>query len=128
MRKERVALKHGVHVPLVGRKRQNAGVVEEDIAVRRVFEPSNDPEQGGFSAAGRPKKGKKFTLLDFDIYIFKDLRIAEAFTDAVNADLTAFHTCPSYGTGFDGQSGIPLTPGNPQSNPYGVSGIPYHPF
>jgi hypothetical protein len=68
MRPQRVRLEHHAGVAFVRRELRDisgsGGVAECDRAGRRLNEPGDHAEKGGFPAAGRPKEKKEFSRFD----------------------------------------------------------------
>jgi len=64
MREQRVALKHHVDRPQIGRHAGDVGPVEQDAALARLLEAGQHPQERGLAAARRPKQREEFALED----------------------------------------------------------------
>ena len=64
VRKQRIALKHRVDLPPVGRLVVHTLSVKQHIAGGGRKEAANDPQHGGLSATGRAKQREKFMVID----------------------------------------------------------------
>lgn len=84
MRKQRIILKNGIRLALIGRQQTDVFIVEQNRALIGEFESRNNPQQGGFSAARRPQKRKKFPLIDFQTHIVQRAKSTEMLRYAVN--------------------------------------------
>ena len=62
MRKERVALKHGVDRTLIRRQQRDILAMQQDLAGRRMVKAGDQPEQGGLAAAGRAEQCEELVL------------------------------------------------------------------
>ena len=64
MRVERVGLEHHGQAALRRRQVDDVEAVDADDAARDVFEPGDQPQQGGLAAAGRADEDDELTVLD----------------------------------------------------------------
>lgn len=55
-----VVLKHEAHLPVPGMAPGGVLAMEQDGAGIGVFQPGDDPEQGGLATAGRAQQGHQF--------------------------------------------------------------------
>src|SRR5215212_12174072 len=83
MRKQRVALKHHVDRPAVGRHGGDIGAVEQDAALACRLEASKHAQQCGLSAAGRAQECKELALRDVERKPIHGGKCTEAFSDLV---------------------------------------------
>ena len=67
VRKQRVALKYGVDVPLFGRHVRHIAPLEHNAPGIRRFQPRNNAERRRFSASGRTQKRDEFSRLHFEV-------------------------------------------------------------
>ena len=72
MREQRVPLKDGVDVALVGWDAVDFFAVEVDFPLVWFHKASDDAQRGGFATAGRAKKGDKFLVVNVQIDPFED--------------------------------------------------------
>jgi hypothetical protein len=90
MRKQRVALEHGVDRSLVRRQRRDVVAIEQDFAVVGKIEAGDQPQQRRLTATGRPEQGEElvFTDRDRDIIERRHLGVAgsEQFGDPARLD------------------------------------------
>jgi len=82
MRKQRVALKHGIDVTVFGRRISNVLVIERDTAAISRFQPGNQAQNGGFATARRAEQGDELTVMDGQVKIINDGLSIKSFTDA----------------------------------------------
>lgn len=68
---------HGHHGPLSGIDL----LIQTDNAAGGLQEAADDPQQGGFPAAGKPQDGDEFSCLDFQADVFKRLCLPEPLID-----------------------------------------------
>ena len=76
---QRIFLKDGVEMPLVGRNVCDIFAVKKDAARVGIQEPSDDAERCRFSTARRAKQRNKFTVFDFQVDVIKDNITVKAF-------------------------------------------------
>ena len=71
--KQRIALEHGIHRPLVGRQGSDVLAMEQDVAFGREVETGDQPQERGLSAAGGPQQGEELVLADRDRNVIEGL-------------------------------------------------------
>ena len=79
---EGIVLEHGVHGPPVGLQVRNVRAVQDHLAAVRGLQARNDPQGGGFAAAGGPQQGDKLPLLNVQVNAAEHLRVPEALLDS----------------------------------------------
>ena len=55
-------LKHHGHVPLLGGDGGHGGIVQEDLASIRLFQPGDDAQRGGLAHAGGPQQAEELPI------------------------------------------------------------------
>ncbi|EHM47314.1 hypothetical protein HMPREF0880_03061 [Yokenella regensburgei ATCC 43003] len=79
MREQRVALKHGIDMPVFSGDIGDVMVFKMDPASVDVFQSGNQAKNGGFTAARRAKQGEELTIFDGQIEIGDDRFTIKAF-------------------------------------------------
>jgi hypothetical protein len=96
VRKQRVVLKDGVDVALVGRHPRHVDGLEPDGSLSRAFEAGDHPKGGGLAAARRPQQREELTRPDREVGIRDRDVVAEALGDVVDLnDRRAFTGRPT---------------------------------
>ncbi len=86
VRVKRVALKDHGHIALAGRQRAHLAIVEVKRTGAYRLEASDHVEHGRFTAAARANEGEELLILDQQIEIVHDQRVAKALLNLVEAD------------------------------------------
>jgi hypothetical protein len=84
MRKERVALKDGIHAAAERRELIQPLAAHEYFAAVGGFESRNDAQQSGFAGSALAQNGEEFALGYLQGNIFQDRVVAERFRDVAN--------------------------------------------
>ena len=79
MRKQRVALEHGVNIALMRRRVAHWRTVNHDLAAGWHFKARDHPQQSGFATTRWPQQGKKFAVRDFQRNITNGSSAAKLF-------------------------------------------------
>ena len=86
VRKQRVVLKHHVHVAPVRRPVRDIFAFEDHASGIGRLEPSQDAQGRGLAAAGRPEQRHEFSGRDIELHPLQRHRFPEALGDAVETD------------------------------------------
>ena len=86
VRKQRVVLKHHVHVAPVRRPVRDIAALEDHPSGVGRLEPSQDAQGRGLSAAGRPQQRHEFPRRDVELHPLQRHRLSEALGDTVETD------------------------------------------
>ena len=87
VREQRVGLKDGVDVALVGRMVGDLGAAEEHAACGRVLEPADHPQRRGLAAAGWPEHGEEVPARDRQREVVDRRHVGEAFRHTLEMDV-----------------------------------------
>ena len=79
VRKERIGLKDGIRLPLVGFYADNILPVKGDNSRIRLFKSGNNAQQRCFSTTGRPQQREKLPALNVDNGIIHRMKISKCF-------------------------------------------------
>lgn len=71
---------------MLGRDGGDVLPVEHNLPVVGIFQPGNQPQHGGFPAAGRAKQGEEFTIVNLKVEIADDLFAVKTFTQGVQCN------------------------------------------
>src|ERR1022692_674381 len=88
---QRIALEHGVDVPLVRRDAGHVQVIEQDPASGRLLEPGNQPQRGRLTAAGRAEQREELAAGDREVDLV-DGHFGEVLGQRDQLDLATGHS------------------------------------
>ena len=91
-REQRVALKHRVDCPLVGRQRGDLLSVDGDVSAVCLLKPRDHPQCGGLTAAGGPQQRQELPLMNLHVYALDHLHVVKALAQARDLDDILSHT------------------------------------
>src|SRR5438309_2666384 len=83
---KRIILKYHGDVALLRRHVVDHAITDAYFAGRNVFEARNHPQQGRFTAPGRPNQDDEFSVADRDIDALDYSRCAEGLVDIADCD------------------------------------------
>jgi hypothetical protein len=90
--KEGVVLKHRVDLPPVRGEREHIGSIYGHFAAVGAFKTRKNPQQGSFTAPGRPQEGEEFSLLYGKMDVMQDPKIAEGFGNPLDDYIAPFQS------------------------------------
>ena len=73
MRKKCIILEHCVHIALIRFQGCHILSIQKNLPGIRLFQACNDPQCSGFSTAGRPQQGDKFSFFCCETDAFQDV-------------------------------------------------------
>ena len=91
-REQRVALKHCVDCPLVGRQRGDLLSVDGDMSAVCLLKPRDHPQRGGLTAAGGPQQRQELPLMNLHVHALDHLHVVKALAQARDLDDILSHT------------------------------------
>ena len=92
---EAVVLKDHAYVPVLGSHIGDVLPVQVYLAGCSVLKAGQDPEQGTFSASGRPQQSDQLSFFDPKVYVLQDLFFSEILADVFKTDIFSHAISPS---------------------------------
>ena len=78
-----ITLENGVYLALIGRQVVDSCAIKKNVTFGGLDKTADDPEGGGFTTAGRPKKSNEFLIVDIQVDVVQD-----SFAVKVNGNIT----------------------------------------
>ena len=80
MGEQRIFLENSIDLPLVGRHIVDPDTIEQHITACGLEKSGDDPQRGGFSAAGGTQQRQEFAVIEIEINVIQHRLAVESHT------------------------------------------------